>query len=73
MTEKQETTVLTELQIRELFKVMHARGSSTNNVASAGRLNTAEPFNDEKFIEQFDEMLDENFEIAKSVYEKFGA
>jgi hypothetical protein len=64
---------LTEQQIRVLFRRMHAKGSSTNNIATAGRSNTAAAFDGDKFLEEFDAMLEENFDIAVDVYKKFGA
>lgn len=62
-----------EDQIRELFKSMHAKGASTNNVANAWRSNTAYEFNGNTFVNEFDAMLEENLNIAESVYKKFGA
>jgi hypothetical protein len=64
---------LNEEQIRALFRAMHAKGTSTNNLATIGRSNTAPPYNGVDFVGEFDAMLDENFEIAKVVLQKFGA
>jgi hypothetical protein len=64
---------LSDEQIIELFRAMHKEGSSTHNVANTGKRNTAVKFDGEKFLEEFDAMLDKNFEVAASVYQKFGA
>lgn len=66
-------TKLTEIQVRTLFRAMHQKGSSTYNVANTGRSNTAVPYDGDKFVDKFNELLDEGLEITKGVYEKFDA
>lgn len=64
---------LTEAQVRELFRAMHTKGTSVNNVATTGRTNSADPFNGNDFLNKFDELLDDGLDITETVYERFGA
>jgi hypothetical protein len=68
-----EMSDLSEGEIRALFKAMHTKGTSTNNVATLGRSNSAEPYSGDNFVAEFEAMLDRNFEIAKEVLDRFGA
>lgn len=64
---------LTEAQVRELFRAMHQKGTSVNNLATTGRTNSADPFDGNNFLNKFDELLDEGLEITEAVYKRFGA
>lgn len=60
-------------EIRTLFKAMHDPKSSTRKLATTGRGNAAEPYNGDKFITEFEAMLDTSFKVATEVTKKFGA
>tara|TARA_R110000787_G_scaffold132773_2_gene245053 strand:- start:1530 stop:1805 length:276 start_codon:yes stop_codon:yes gene_type:complete len=68
-----EMANLKENDVRALFQAMHDPSASTNKLASTGRGNSAEPYNGDGFLSEFEAMLDTNFEIATEVFKKFGA
>ena len=60
-------------EVRALFKAMHNPDASTNKLASTGRGNDAEPYDGDNFVNEFEAMLETNFEVATEVMKKFGA